>query len=152
MIDSLTNKSAWFLAAFCRWLVAAVFLFAGVPKLLDIDSFSKIIEAYGLVPEQLLVPVAIVLAVAEVVCGVGLLFKKKIALYSISGLMIIFIMVLSYGVWVGLDIDCGCFSTNDPEHKAFSGLRSALIRDLILLLPLSYLLWQESFKKYIPMK
>lgn len=149
MIDSLTNKWAWHLVIASRWLVAVVFLFAGIPKLLDINSFAKIIEAYGLVPEQLLIPVAILLAVAEVVCAVGLLLRKKAALYLISGLMIIFIMVLSYGVLVGLDIDCGCFSTNDPEHKAFSGLRTALVRDLLLLLPLSCLLWQEAQQKKI---
>ena len=36
---------------------------------------------------------------------------------------------------------CGCFGKDEPEHKFFSNLRVAIIRDLFLLLPVTYLYW-----------
>lgn len=59
----------------------------------------------------------------------------------IFSLLLLFIGVLAYGLWLGLDIDCGCFGKNESEHKFFSNLRVAFIRDLFLL-PVAYLYWQ----------
>jgi hypothetical protein len=56
-------------------------------------------------------------------------------------LLLLFIGVLSYAVWLGLDIDCGCFGPEDPEHRAFAGLRMALFRDVLLSIPVLYLFW-----------
>jgi len=123
----------------CRWLLALVFLFAGLPKLFDVKEFAGIIEAYGLVPEFALLPVAFLLAASEVVCAVGLLLREKWALHIATALLVLFICVLTYGIWLGLDIDCGCFGPEESEYKAFSSLRMALLRDLLLLLPLVYL-------------
>jgi hypothetical protein len=47
-------------------------------------------------------------------------------------LMAIFIAVLGYGLWMGLDVDCGCFGPEDPEGKAYAGIRPALYRDFVL--------------------
>jgi len=47
--------------------------------------------------------------------------------------------VLGYGLWLEIDIDCGCFGKDDPEHKFFSNLKIASLRDLFLLLPVAYL-------------
>lgn len=132
---------------FCRWLLALVFLTAGLPKLFDVNGFAELIGAYGIVPDPLVFSSALVIAAAEVIGGLGLLFKNKASLYLISVLMFIFIAVLSYGIVTGLDIDCGCFSANDPEHKAFSGLRTALLRDLLLLVPLLYLFWPKTHSR-----
>lgn len=123
-----------------------MFLFAGIPKLFAVSDFAASIGAYGLVPESFLYPVALLLAVAEVGCAVGLLLRKKVALMLITGLMAIFIMVLIYGLWMGLDIDCGCFTADDPEFHTFSGIKAALIRDLLLFLPLLYLIRQTVLK------
>ena len=64
--------------------------------------------------------------------------------------MVVFICVLSYGIWLGLDIDCGCFGSNEPESSAFSGLREALLRDLLLLLPLLFLYARPIINKQVP--
>ena len=41
--------------------------------------------------------------------------------------------VLGYGIWMGLDVDCGCFGPEDPEAEAFHGLRLSLFRDLVMM-------------------
>lgn len=127
------------LALFCRGLLALVMLAAGLPKLLNPADFSVVVSNYGLVPDALLLPVAIFLPLLEVVAGIGLLFSIRGCLNLTLMLFLLFIAVLSYGLWLGLDIDCGCFGPEDPEHAAMAGLRTALYRDLLLLFPLLYL-------------
>jgi len=54
-------------------------------------------------------------------------------------LIVGFIGVLSYGIAIGLDIDCGCFGPGDPEGEAFHSLRSALMRDCFMLAGAAFL-------------
>lgn len=127
----------------CRLVLAAVFLVSGVTKAGAPDDFARIIEAYGLVPEPLVFPTAIVLIVAELAAAFGLLFEKRGALTLTSLMMLIFVLVLSYGIFLGLDIDCGCFGEGDPEAEAFHDLRGALSRDLLLAIAIVYMyLWR----------
>lgn len=121
-------------------IIAAVFLVAGIQKLIDPDNFVVLIDSYGLLWEPFLLPVAIMLPVIEIVCGVGMVFRKKWAVLGIAALTLMFIAILTYGIWIGLDVDCGCFGVGDPEYKAYSGLQSALIKDLVLLMGVGYLI------------
>jgi hypothetical protein len=95
--------------------------------------FAVLIEAYGFVPEGLLIPVAIGLPLLEVIAGFGLLFDIRGSLAVITGLLVLFMVVLGYGIWMGLDVDCGCFGPEDPEAEAFHGLRLSLFRDMVML-------------------
>jgi hypothetical protein len=54
------------------------------------------------------------------------------SLAAIAGLLMLFAAVLAYGIWMGLDVDCGCFGPDDPEAEAFHGLRLSLWRDLAM--------------------
>jgi hypothetical protein len=134
--------SRW-LAWACRGLLGVVFLYAAVPKLFHLHGFVAIIDAYGIVPEKTLVPVALALAILETGSGIGIFLRRGryVSLTVIFFLLLLFIGVLSYGLWLGLDIDCGCFGKDEPEHMFFSNLKVALIRDLLLLLPVAYLYW-----------
>jgi hypothetical protein len=115
-----------------RWGLALVFLYAGLVKLADPTSFAVIIAAYGLVPEGLLMPIAVVLPAIEVLAAIGLMADLRGSLTLMAVLMAIFIAVLGYGLWMGLDVDCGCFGPEDPEGKAYAGIRPALYRDFVL--------------------
>ena len=115
-----------------RWGLALVFLYAGLIKLVDPASFAVIIAAYGLVPEGLLMPIAVVLPALEVLAAIGLMVDLRGSLTLMAVLMAIFIAVLGYGLWMGLDVDCGCFGPEDPEGRAFAGMRAALYRDFVL--------------------
>ena len=115
-----------------RWGVALVFLYAGSLKLADPRSFALVIEAYGLVPDAFLLPLAVALPALEVIAAVGLMADLRGSLATISVLLVIFILVLGYGLWMGLDVDCGCFGPDDPEGKAYAAIRPAIYRDLVL--------------------
>ena len=117
----------------CRWTLGVLFIYAGGTKLLDPVVFAVLIEAYGIVPEALLMPVAIVLPLLEVIVGIGLLLDIRGSLAVIAGMLLLFMAILAYGIWMGLDVDCGCFGPEDPEAEAFHGLRLALFRDLIMM-------------------
>lgn len=124
-----------------RLLVAGVFLYAGVTKLADPAAFAHLIAAYGILPAPLVAPVAVALPLLEVVAAVGLLARHRLAAPVLFGLTLLFMAVLGYAIALGLDVDCGCYGPGDPETKAFTGLWTALWRDvglLVCILPLLF--------------
>ena len=126
-----------------RVLLGVVFLWSGISKLMDPTEFAVIINGYGLMPDAWILPLAIVLPLLEMVFGLGLLLDIRGSLAVITGLLMLFIAILSYGIWLGLDVDCGCFGPEDPEAKAFYGLRSARVRDIIMMLGIICLYYQR---------
>jgi uncharacterized membrane protein YphA (DoxX/SURF4 family) len=122
-----------------RFILAAVFLWSGITKLLDPMSFGILIDAYGLIPKTWVMPAAILFSSLEVIAGAGLVLNIHGSLAIITGMMVLFIAILSYGIHIGLDIDCGCFGPQAPEAKAFQGLRMALYRDVMLMTGVLYL-------------
>jgi len=116
-----------------RWILGIVFVYSGVAKLIDPETFAVLIDAYGLLPEVLLMPVAVMLPAAEVLTGAGLIADLRGSLAGITGLLVLFVIILGYGILMGLDVDCGCFGPEDPESHAFHNLRPALYRDLVML-------------------
>ena len=127
----IQGMSGW-IYKLIRWILGGVFIYAGGTKLMAPRIFAVLIEAYGIVPDSLLMPVAIGLPFMEVVAGFGLLFDIRGSLAVISGLLVLFMVILGYGIWMGLDVDCGCFGPEDPEAEAFHGLRLSLFRDLVM--------------------
>jgi hypothetical protein len=122
-----------------RVVYVALFLYAGINKLLEPRSFAIVIDAFGLVPDPLIMPIAVALPILEIAAACGLLFDVRGSLGMVSGLLVFFMAVVSYGIWMGLDIDCGCFGPGDLEGEAYSGLRPALYRNLILTVGIAYL-------------
>ncbi len=135
-------QSAWIYRLVCM-VIGVVFIWSGITKLLAPKEFSVIIESYGLIPDAWILSAAVFLSVLEVAAGFGLLLDIRGSLSVITGLLILFMAVLSYGIWLGLDVDCGCFGPEDPEAKAFHGLWSALVRDIIMMLGIFYLYYQR---------
>jgi hypothetical protein len=142
---TLSTLLPW-LDRIARWTIAVVFLFAAVPKLLDVRAFGDIVNAYAILPGYLVLPTAIAIPAVEVILAVGLLCNNWQSTLGSLLLMVFFILLLSYSIYVGLDIDCGCFGPEDPEYSAFHGLRSALWRDLVMLVPLLYSLWYVRYR------
>jgi uncharacterized membrane protein YphA (DoxX/SURF4 family) len=129
--------------------VAGLFIWAGISKLLEPDNFAAIIDEFDILPTRLVRPTAYALPILEIVAGIGLAFDVMGSLTIITGLMVFFIGVTGYGIWAGIDVDCGCFGMYDPETSLFGKLKPALIRDIILLLPIMFLYWFRSQKKAI---
>lgn len=122
-----------------RLAIGLIFIWSGIAKLVDPQSFALIIQAYGLIPQAVILPAAVSLAFLEVLAGAGLIFEQPYMLALITALLFLFMLVLGYGLWLGLDVDCGCFGPGDPEGLAYHGLRPALYRDLVLLAGIGYL-------------
>lgn len=135
-------KSRW-LYRLIRWGLAVVFFYSGVSKLFDPKAFAVVINAYGLIPEAWGMPVAVLLPLLEAVTAIALLGDAPGSLEIITGLLALFMAILGYGIRMGLDVDCGCFGADDPEHRGFSSLRPGLYRDIIMMAGIVYLyLWR----------
>lgn len=150
MESGIVRRQRWYgeqgLAAMergIRWVLAALFLYSGVVKLADPQSFATMVAGFGLLPKALLFPVALLLPLLEVVAGIGTMFAVRGSLAVIAGMLVLFMAVLAYGISLGLDIDCGCFGPEDPE-QAYKGLRIALIRDAAMLASVVFVYWCRS--------
>ena len=95
----------------CRWSVGILFIVAAIPKILDAESFMRVVANYNLLPLFLVPSTAIVLPWLELSCGVCLLMKKCVQSASavLAVLIIAFIGGLTINYFRGADFDCGCF-------------------------------------------
>ena len=134
----------------CCWTLGLVFIYAGSTKLLAPQVFAVLIEAYGIVPDGLLLPVAVVLPALEVAAGIGLLLDVRGGLAAIAGMLALFLLILGYGLHLGLDVDCGCFGPEDPEAQAFHGLRTAFHRDLIMAAGIFFAYGWRRYRGIVP--
>ena len=142
-------QSVW-IYRLVRVTLSVVFIWSGITKLIAPKEFSVIIQSYGLIPDVWIMPAAFFLSAVEVVAGFGLLLDIHGSLSVITGLLILFMAVLSYGIRMGLDIDCGCFGPQDPESKAFHGLWEALVRDMFMVPAIFYLYYQRFCQNVTP--
>ncbi len=125
-----------------RWSLSGIYMYSGVTKLLNPQRFAEVISGFGLLPHALIFPAAILLPILEVVAGAGLVFSLRWPLAAITGMLVLFMAVLVYGIHLGLDIDCGCFGPEDPE-QAYKGLRTALARDMVMMTGVIFLYWSR---------
>lgn len=122
-----------------RLALGGLFLYSGLSKSLDLAYFGGIIQAFGLLPSGLTHPAALGIVLAELVLGAGLILDIRGSLAGILLMLLGFMGVAGYALAMGYDIDCGCFGPSDPEAQAFSSLRTALVRDAILVAAVAYL-------------
>lgn len=126
----LQNKPVILVA---RWILAVVFIYAGIGKILDPGQFAQDIDNYRLLPYVLVTLMAAILPWLEVLCGLLLIFGRWMlgASFILAGLNFIFLFAISAALARGLDISCGCFSAFGEGAKV--GLPK-LVEDLGLLL------------------
>jgi uncharacterized membrane protein YphA (DoxX/SURF4 family) len=127
-------------------------MWSGISKLMEPTEFAVIIDAYGLIPDAYILPMAIVLPLLEMVFGLGLLLEIRGFLAAITGLLMVFMAILSYGIWLGLDVDCGCFGPQDREFEAFHRLRPALYRDFVMIAGVVYLYFWRYYRSIKPVR
>ncbi len=135
-----------------RVLLSVIFLWSGISKLTDPAGFSVIIDTYGLIPDAFILPIAIVLPLLEMVFGLGLLLEIRGSLAAVTGLLMVFMAILSYGIWLGLDVDCGCFGPLEPESEVFHSLRPALYRDFVMIAGVVYLYFWRYYRSIKPVR
>jgi len=101
-----------------RLLIGGLFLYAGLPKILDTMGFAASIYNYKLFPSPVIGLTAAFIPWVEVLAGIALILgvKARGASLLISVLLVVFIVLAAISAIRGLDIDCGCFS--GVERKA----------------------------------
>jgi len=94
-----------------RLVVGGMFIWAGVSKIIDPLEFAQNIANYRVFPQGISFFLALVLPWIEVICGVSLIlgiFRYASALL-LSGLLAVFLVLITVTIIRGIDIDCGCF-------------------------------------------
>jgi uncharacterized membrane protein YphA (DoxX/SURF4 family) len=119
--------------------IAILFLWAGAIKLWHPKIFARAIADYGILPDIFIVPVAIGLPLLEVLAGISLLLDIALGLRLTFGLLLLFLSVLAYAIFRGLDIDCGCFSAD--EIRSQNNVKFTFLRDLVLTGAVLFLLY-----------
>jgi uncharacterized membrane protein YphA (DoxX/SURF4 family) len=116
-----------------RWFLGGVFLYASYDKILHPQAFAQAIFNYQILPDAAVNLTALVLPWLESLLGLCLLVGFWLpGATALSTLMLtVFLGALAFNQWRGLDVYCGCFSTQGPAGTADLG---TLARDIGFLL------------------
>jgi len=131
-------SSSW-LTVRVQFVLAAVFVVAGVSKIADPPGFAHQIHNYQLVPGIAINAMALVLPWIEIVCGLALFVgvARRSSTRILGVLLVAFVIALGINLLRGHPIDCSCFSTASIERSDAERLRDmkwAIARDVGLLL------------------
>ncbi len=102
---------------FLRAALGCLFIYSGIPKILHSFEFLSNLYSYELVGPRVGVLVAAVLPWVELVTGVCLVGGCFVggALLLCSGMALVFTFAISWVLWQGLDISCGCFGSGTEK-------------------------------------
>ena len=129
-----------------RLIASATFILAALPKIQDPAAFMTSVEGYRVVTGNLTVWIAMALPWLELVAGFGLLIPQiRRGSALVIALLLIAFIILHASAWErGLDISCGCFST-DKSNKA-PDYHWLILRNICLLATCSCVMirdWQH---------
>lgn len=126
-------------------LVAGIFIYAGILKILDPSQFLIDIQNYHILPYQIAVVLALYLPWLEILCGISIFIHQfnRGALVILFGLMIIFMVALTSAWLRGIDISCGCFGK--AVHK--TSFLHVILRDAGILIVIGILIFKNSLKE-----
>jgi uncharacterized membrane protein YphA (DoxX/SURF4 family) len=121
---------AW-LTHLCRFVLAAVFLMAGITKITDPHGFEDPFLLRTPLPEWLSLVIVRWLPWLELTCGACLVSGYAVREASLIVLLLL-VLFIAYSVIVPADADCSCFLFFFPDRSTvpFSGL----LRNAILIL------------------
>jgi uncharacterized membrane protein YphA (DoxX/SURF4 family) len=115
-----------------RLVLGATFIYASLDKIAHPEQFARIVYNYKILPEFLINIFAVTLPWVEFLTGLFLIlgiFTESASLL-VSFLFIIFIIATSVNLFRGVNLNCGCFSTDPAGKKEGATL---LIKDFIFL-------------------
>jgi uncharacterized membrane protein YphA (DoxX/SURF4 family) len=134
---------------FTRLVMAGVFIYASIDKIIHPDLFAQAVYNYQVLPGFLVNLTALILPWLELILGACLLINRWMAGSSAlaAGLMTLFVGLTLFNLIRGLDISCGCFSAA-PDENPITVL--TLVRDisfLILSLGLARLVFVKNTRR-----
>jgi len=117
-----------------RLYLGGIFIYAAYGKIVDPYGFAVSIATYQMTPTSVVNIMAIFLPWLEIVTGVFLLvgLMTRVQAILINGMMVMFIIAISYAVYRGLDMgSCGCFASEEAAEEISTG---TIMRDVYWLL------------------
>jgi putative oxidoreductase len=96
-----------------RLLIGSLFVYASIHKIIDPLDFSASIRNYTIVPPSWSNILALTLPWIEIGAGGFLIFgiQTRPSALLTTGMLGVFLIAVTYAYSIGLDIDCGCFSS-----------------------------------------
>src|SRR5262245_42295989 len=94
-----------------RVLLAAMFAYAALPKLLDPGEFALAIQNYRVVSDELAGYAALFVPVLELVIALGFVLPayQRGAACLATSLLLVFAVAMAQARMRGIDLSCGCF-------------------------------------------
>lgn len=116
--------------------LAGIFIYAGIAKMANVETFASSIARFELLPEALVNLAALSLPPLEILSGVALLTGPftRFAAFNLSCLCVLFLGVLLSAAFRRIEVDCSCFGSGSQLP-----LSQLVIRDLMLLAASSFL-------------
>lgn len=107
------------LIALLRVAIGVVFIVASLDKIQNPEAFATTIANYRILPYTFVNGIAIVLPWLEIITGTLLVLGVWIRAGTIIvlGLLLVFSIAISQALARGLDISCGCFTTNPVAER-----------------------------------
>ena len=124
-----------------RWLLGALFVYAGVAKALDPAAFASDIANYQLLPWTLCAAMACYLPWLEIIAGAALISEKwsSASVRILLLLMLLFFQALLTAWLRGLNIHCGCFG----RALTSSNYPLLFLRDAAIFMGLGWIFFQQ---------
>jgi uncharacterized membrane protein YphA (DoxX/SURF4 family) len=129
------NKTRIIVRWILRVLIAAVFVFSVVAKLVGIDQFELYIFSFGLFPLNFCFILARLCIGAELVLALFTLcgWFPRVTRLVTSGLLIFFSLFLCYAALIGRSDNCQCFGEMVDLNPMQSLLKNAVLLALVLV-------------------
>jgi uncharacterized membrane protein YphA (DoxX/SURF4 family) len=129
----------------CRLLVGIAFLVAGILKVGDHQGMINAMDAYEVLPDGIMSPLAYLLPILEIGAGAMLILGlfTRFAGALASALLVVFLIGLVQAKTRGLEIDCGCFATGGSGSKNVIPWWD-IVRDVALLAASAYAVWRPT--------
>jgi len=107
------------LIALLRVALGAVFVVASLDKIQNPEAFATTIANYRFLPYKFINGIAIVLPWLEVITGTFLVLGVWVRANTmiVWSLLLAFSIAISQALVRGLDISCGCFTSNPVEER-----------------------------------
>lgn len=127
-----------------RWILAAVWLAAGLSKVTDLDGSAKAVAAFQILPPDAAIYVGYALPMLEI--GLGVLLAAGVGVRvsaAVSALLMAAFTAGIVSVWMrGLSIDCGCFGGGGEVAPGETNYAVDVARDVALLVLSGLLVWR----------
>lgn len=121
------------------FVLAGIFIYAGVVKAIDPVQFASDIDNFKILPWPVSVALAFYLPWLEIFCALGLVFRflYRGALSILCASIVIFTLSIIAAKVRGLDISCGCFG-HASQNWSFPSHLATNLAILAVLLALGF--------------